>query len=372
MSGNARCRQCGRASLDDSLQNDLCNDCILTASTGPTPELKSETTDPFDEERSPLTEQPKCIGPFRILETLGHGGMGVVYLAEQKKPLRRKVAIKVIKFGMDTKEVVARFESERQALALMNHQNIARVFDAGATETGRPFFVMEYVQGVSISEYCDNLRLNTRQRLELFIPVCQAIQHAHQKGIIHRDIKPSNVLVTILDGRPVAKIIDFGVAKATNQRLTEKTLFTQHGHLVGTPEYMSPEQAEMSGLDVDTTTDVYSLGVMMYELLVGALPFDRKRLRKAAYDEMRRIIREEEPPTPTKRLSSLGNEAKQIADRRRTDVVSLQRQIQGDLDWITMKAMDKDRTRRYQSASELEADISRHFNDYGVPQKLDR
>jgi eukaryotic-like serine/threonine-protein kinase len=311
-------------------------------------------------------EQPDRIGPYKIMEALGEGGMGVVYLAEQTEPIRRRVALKVIKLGMDTREVIARFESERQALAMMNHPNIARAIDAGVTERGLPYFVMEYVAGIQLGEYCDKNRLNTRERLELFMPVCQAIQHAHQKGIIHRDIKPSNVLVTVLDGKPVPKVIDFGVAKATNQRLTEKTVYTQQGFLIGTPEYMSPEQAEMTGLEVDTTTDIYSLGVMLYELLVGALPFDSKALRNAGYDEIRRIIREQEPPRPTVRLQSLGDTAKEVAGRRHTDVDSLSRQLRGDLDWVTMKAMEKDRTRRYQSASELEADIQRHLNDEAV------
>ena len=287
--------------------------------------------------------------------------MGSVYLAEQEQPIRRKVALKVVKLGMDTKEVIARFESERQALAMMNHPNIAQVHDAGTTERGAPYFVMEHVAGIPITDYCDKHRLSTRERLEIFIPVCQAIQHAHQKGIIHRDIKPSNVLVAVQDGKPVPKIIDFGVAKATNQRLTEKTVFTQQGYLIGTPEYMSPEQAEMTGLDVDTTTDIYSLGVLLYQLLVGALPFDAGTLRRAGYDEIRRMIREEEPPKPTTRLSSLGQSAKEIAERRRTDVASLTKDLRGDLEWVTMKAMEKDRTRRYASSSELAADIERHL-----------
>jgi serine/threonine protein kinase/Tfp pilus assembly protein PilF len=309
---------------------------------------------------------PDRIGSYKILDFLGEGGMGVVYLAEQEQPIRRKVALKVIKLGMDTKEVIARFESERQALAMMNHPNIAQVHDAGTTERGAPYFVMEFVAGVPIADYCDRHRLSTRERLEIFIPVCQAIQHAHQKGIIHRDIKPSNVLVTVQDGKPVPKIIDFGVAKATNQRLTEKTVFTQQGYLIGTPDYMSPEQAEMSGLNVDTTTDIYSLGVLLYEMLVGALPFDPKTLRRAGFNEIRRIIREVDPPKPTTRLSGLGQLAKGIAERRHTDVVSLAKQLRGDIDWIAMKAMEKDRTRRYASSSELAADIERHLKNEPV------
>ncbi len=306
------------------------------------------------------------IGPYKVLEVLGEGGMGIVYLAEQEKPMRRRVALKIIRLGMDTREVIARFESERQALALMNHPNIAKVFDAGTTEQGRPYFVMEYVAGIPITEYCDKHRLSTPERLELFTQTCQAIQHAHQKGIIHRDIKPSNVLVSVQDGKGVPKVIDFGVAKATSQRLTEKTVFTQHGVLIGTLEYMSPEQAEMGGLDIDTTTDIYSLGVLLYTLLVGALPFDPKVLRKAGYNEMQRIIREEEPLKLSTRLSTLGEAAGEIANRRRTDTQSLRKQLRGDLDWIAMKAMEKSRIRRYAAASELAADIVRHLKNEPV------
>ena len=288
--------------------------------------------------------------------------MGAVYLAEQQAPHRR-VAVKVIKAGMDTRQVVARFEAERQALAMMDHPNIAMVFDAGMTRDGRPFFAMEYVAGVPITDYCDRHQLSTRGRLALFLHVCAAIQHAHQKGVIHRDVKPSNVLVTVAEGGPVPKVIDFGVAKATNQRLTEKTIFTQLGLLVGTPEYMSPEQAEMSGLDVDTTTDIYALGVLLYELLAGALPFDSARLRRAGYAEIQRIIREEEPAKPSTRLTTLGATAADVAKRRGTDLSSLARELRGDLDWITLKAMEKDRTRRYASASEFAADLCRHLAD---------
>ncbi|MHC4108277.1 MAG: serine/threonine protein kinase, partial [Planctomycetota bacterium] len=286
------------------------------------------------------------VGPYHLLQRVGEGGMGEVWLAEQGKPVRRQVALKLIKAGMDTKQVVARFESERQALALMNHPNIARVFDAGETEQGRPYFAMEYVKGVSIIEYCDTHRLRTRDRLELFVQVCEGVQHAHQKGVIHRDIKPSNVLVAIQDDRPVPKIIDFGVAKATEQRLTEKTMFTQLGALIGTPEYMSPEQADLTGLDVDTRTDVYSLGVLLYEMLVGVLPFDSKELRKAGFDEIRRRIREDEPSRPSTRVSTLGESAADSARNRKTDPGTLSRRLRGDLDWITMKALEKDRTRR--------------------------
>jgi non-specific serine/threonine protein kinase/serine/threonine-protein kinase len=306
------------------------------------------------------------VGPYHLLQRVGEGGMGEVWLAEQGKPVRRQVALKLIKAGMDTKQVVARFESERQALALMNHPNIARVFDAGETEQGRPYFAMEYVKGVSIIEYCDTHRLRTRDRLELFVQVCEGVQHAHQKGVIHRDIKPSNVLVAIQDDRPVPKIIDFGVAKATEQRLTEKTMFTQLGALIGTPEYMSPEQADLTGLDVDTRTDVYSLGVLLYEMLVGVLPFDSKELRKAGFDEIRRRIREDEPSRPSTRVSTLGESAADSARNRKTDPGTLSRRLRGDLDWITMKALEKDRTRRYGSPSEMAADIGRHLEDQPV------
>jgi non-specific serine/threonine protein kinase/serine/threonine-protein kinase len=301
------------------------------------------------------------IGPYRILSEIGHGGMGVVYEAEQEKPVHRRVALKLIKWGMDTKAVIARFESERQALALMNHPNIASVYDAGATEQGRPFFAMELVHGEPITEYCDKNRLTIKERLGLFIRVCEGVQHAHQKGIIHRDIKPSNILITIQDSKPVPKIIDFGVAKATSQRLTERTVYTELGQLIGTPEYMSPEQAEMTGIDIDTRTDVYSLGVVLYELLVGAQPFDAKTLRQARFDDMRRKIREDEPPKPSTRLSRLGEPSTTAAKNRRVELRSLERDLQGDLDWITMRALEKDRTRRYGSPSDLAADIERHL-----------
>jgi WD40 repeat protein/serine/threonine protein kinase len=310
---------------------------------------------------TPGASRPESIGPYRVLEVLGEGGMGVVYLAEQRAPVRRRVAVKLIKLGMDTRAVVARFEAERQALAVMDHPNIARVYDAGATADGRPYFVMEYVPGEPITDYCDRQRSSTAERLQLFIQLCQGVQHAHQKGIIHRDIKPTNVLVALQDGKPVPKIIDFGVAKATNQRLTEQTLYTERGQLVGTPEYMSPEQAEMAGVDIDTRTDIYSLGVLLYELLVGVLPFDSRTLRQAGYYEIQRIIREEEPPKPSTRLSGLGQESTEVAHKRRTELRALDRQLRRDLDWVTLKAMEKDRTRRYASASELAADLERYL-----------
>jgi eukaryotic-like serine/threonine-protein kinase len=299
------------------------------------------------------------IGPYHLLEKIGEGGMGEVWVAEQHKPLHRRVALKLIKAGMDTRQVIARFESERQALALMDHPAIAKVFDAGETEDGRPYFVMEYVQGIPVTTYCDKNQLTTGDRLALFRQICEGVQHAHQKAIIHRDLKPSNILVAIQDGVAVPKIIDFGVAKATAQTLTERTMYTELGVLIGTPEYMSPEQAEMSGQNVDTRTDVYSLGAILYELLVGALPFDPKDLRRAGFDEIRRKIREEDPPKPSTKLSTMGEASATQARNRRTERVTLIRQIRGDLDWITMKALEKDRTRRYGSPSDLAADIER-------------
>ena len=284
------------------------------------------------------------IGPYKLLEQIGEGGMGIVYMAEQTQPVRRKVAMKIIKPGMDTKQVIARFEAERQALAMMDHPNIAKVLDAGATESGRPYFVMELVRGIPITEYCDQHRLSIPERLDLFMRVCQAVQHAHQKGIIHRDIKPGNVLVTSLDGVPVPRIIDFGIAKATGQSLTEKTLFTGFAQLIGTPLYMSPEQAEMSAVDIDTRSDIYSLGVLLYELLTGTTPFDRDTFRTAALDEIRRMIREDEPPKPSTRLGALGATLTTVSENRQTDSRKLDRSLRGELDWIVMKALEKDRT----------------------------
>ncbi|MHC4989945.1 MAG: serine/threonine-protein kinase, partial [Planctomycetota bacterium] len=286
------------------------------------------------------------IDRYRLLELIGQGGFGVVYMADQKEPVRRKVALKIIKLGMDTKQVIARFDAERQALAMMEHPNIARVFDAGATASGRPYFVMELVRGVPITEYCDTENLTTRERLDLIVSVCHAVQHAHQKGIIHRDLKPTNILVTAHDDRPVPKIIDFGVAKATNRELTDQTLFTEFRQFIGTPEYMSPEQAQMSGLDVDTRSDVYALGVLLYELLTGTTPFDARELRSAGMNELQRIIREQEPPKPSTRLSTLGDSLAGIAKHRGDDPAHLARSLKGDLDCIVMKALEKNRTRR--------------------------
>jgi serine/threonine protein kinase/tetratricopeptide (TPR) repeat protein len=313
-----------------------------------------------------LGESPgTVIGPYKLLQQIGEGGMGVVWMAEQEQPVRRKVALKIIKPGMDSRQVIARFEAERQALALMNHHNIARVLDAGTTDSGRPFFVMELIHGVPITKFCDQNQLTPRERLELFVPICQAIQHAHQKGIIHRDVKPSNVLVTLYDGEPVPKIIDFGVAKAIEQQLTERTLFTQYGTILGTFEYMSPEQAEMSALGVDTRSDIYSLGVLLYELLTGSTPLERQRLRDASYPEIVRWICEEEPPRPSTRL---GNSATlpAVAAARKTEPAKLTKLFRGELDWIVLKALDKDRNRRYESASSLAADVQRYLHDEPV------
>jgi serine/threonine protein kinase/tetratricopeptide (TPR) repeat protein len=313
-----------------------------------------------------LREGPGArIGPYKLLELIGEGGFGSVFMAEQEHPVRRRVALKIIKLGMDTRQVVARFEQERQALAMMEHSNIARVYDAGATETGRPYFVMELVKGDPIVAYCDRNSLSIPERLELFAQVCAAVQHAHTKGVIHRDLKPSNILVSTQDGRPNAKIIDFGIAKATGAQLTDKTLFTEHRALVGTPEYMSPEQAEGS-LDIDTRTDVYSLGVLLYELLTGTTPFSGKELRSAAYAEIQRIIREVEPPRPSTRITRSSKTLASVAAQRRTQPAKLGAIIRGELDWVVMKALEKDRARRYESPSSLEADVRRYLSGEAV------
>jgi serine/threonine protein kinase len=322
----------------------------------------------------PFRERPGAvIGPYKLLEQIGEGGFGVVFMAEQTDPVRRKVALKVLKPGMDTRQVVARFEAERQALAIMDHPNIAKVFDGGATASGRSYFVMELVKGTPITEFCDQSRLSVRERLELFVCVCHAVQHAHQKGIIHRDLKPSNVLVTVHDITPVVKVIDFGVAKALGQELTDKTLFTGFAQIIGTPLYMSPEQAGESGLDVDTRSDIYSVGVLLYELLTGTTPFEKERFKEASYDEIRRIIREEEPPRPSTRVShtwrieGTAQSAENKTSNRRGASRSTLRALRfQELDWIAMKALEKDRSRRYETASAFAADVQRYLNDEAV------
>ncbi|MHC5005761.1 MAG: serine/threonine protein kinase [Planctomycetota bacterium] len=301
------------------------------------------------------------IGPYKLLSLLGQGAFGDVYVAEQTGPVRRNVALKIVKLGMDTRQVVARFEAERQALALMEHPHIAKVYEAGSTESGRPYFAMEHVPGVPISEYCDRHRLSIKQRLRLFLLVCDAVQHAHQKGIIHRDVKPSNVLVKMVGDQPVPKVIDFGIAKATGYSLTELTLFTDRGQLIGTPEYMSPEQAEVSASNVDTRADIYSLGVVLYELLAGTLPFEAGVLRSGTLQDIQSRIREQQPPRPSTCIKALATGSAEAARCRRTTPHTLRRRLKGELDWITMKAMEKDRSRRYATVSELAGDVKRHL-----------
>ena len=347
-------------------------DRFLRENCGEDPELRTlvegrlrdhvEKDDPSETRavRQSTEKPPTIAGSYKLREKIGEGAFGEVWAAEQTSPVSRRVAIKVLKTGMDTKAVLARFEAERQALALMDHPNIARVLDAGETERGRPFFVMDLIQGDPITSYCDRRRLSTTERLELFVQVCQAIQHAHTKGVIHRDVKPSNVLVAEVDGKAVPKVIDFGIAKATAQALTERTLFTMQGQIVGTPSYMSPEQADLSGIGVDTRTDVYSLGVLLYELLTGTLPFDARALLRLGFEAMCKAIQEEEPPKPSTRISSLGAHASAAAERRRTEPTRLTRIVRGELDWITMRALEKDPGRRYQSAIALVEDLERY------------
>jgi len=354
------CSKCG-AELEPSAEPAPCPACLLEAGLSFLPEEPKATV-------VPITEKPgDRIGRYKLLQPVGEGGCGVVYMAEQTEPVRRRVALKVIKLGMDTKQVIARFEAERQALALMDHPNIAKVLDAGATEAGRPYFVMELVRGIKITEFCDEKSVPTADRLKLFTQVCQAIQHAHQKGVIHRDIKPSNILVTVNDGVPVPKIIDFGIAKATAGPLTDKTFFTAFEQFIGTPAYMSPEQAEMTSLDIDTRTDIYSLGVLLYELLTGRPPFDPSELLQSGLDEMRRTIREKEPDRPSTRLSTMAEgELTTVAKHRHTEAPRLIHLVRGDLDWIVMKCLEKDRARRYETANGLASDIQRHLNDEPV------
>jgi serine/threonine protein kinase/tetratricopeptide (TPR) repeat protein len=348
--------------MDSGDPAELCPMCLIQGALGSSviDEARSETAAPA------TAAAGDDFGRYRIIRPLGEGGMGTVYLAEQREPIRRRVALKVVKLGMDTAQVLARFTNERQALAMMDHPNIAQIFDAGATAGGRPYFVMEYIEGSPITRYCDHKRLITRDRLVLFLTVCRAVQHAHQKGVIHRDLKPSNVLVTEQDGTPVPKVIDFGIAKATDKWAFENTLLTQCGQVVGTPEYASPEQADAVTGEVDERSDTYSLGVLLYELLTGAVPFDTTTLRSAGLAEMLRIIREEEPPSLPRKVTSLGAAAGEVAARRQTDPVSLRRLVDGDLNWIALKALEKTRERRYPSVSELAADLQRHLDNRPV------
>jgi eukaryotic-like serine/threonine-protein kinase len=357
------CTHC-EAELGSGDPAGLCPNCLIHGAFDSAMDSDEFRTATIDTATAPTSDDD--FGRYQIVRPLGEGGMGTVYLAEQREPIRRRVALKVVKLGMDTGQVLARFAKERQALAMMDHPNIARIFDAGATPKGRPYFVMEYIEGVPITQYCDAKRMTIGQRLEVFLSVCRAVEHAHQKGVIHRDLKPSNVLVTEQEGKPLAKVIDFGIAKATDQWAIENTLITQFGEMVGTPEYASPEQAAVMTADVDETSDVYSLGVLLYELLIGTVPFDAARMRQAGLAGMLRIIREEEASPLSRKLSSMGATATGIAAHRQTDAASLRRLVDGDLNWITMKALEKTRERRYASVAALAADIQRHMEDRPV------
>src|SRR5689334_21849857 len=340
------CPQCGEELTSGDPAN-LCPNCLIQGAFDTSLGVEESGTETIS--AAPAAADDDDFGRYAILRVLGEGGMGTVYLAEQLEPIRRRAALKVVKLGMDTAQVLARFNNERQALAMMDHLNIAQIFDAGATAKGRPYFVMEYIEGAPITQYCDGKRMTTRERLALFLAVCRAVQHAHQKGVIHRDLKPSNVLVTEQDSAPVPKVIDFGIAKATDKWAVENTLLTQFGQIVGTPEYASPEQADTMTGEIDETSDVYSLGVLLYELLIGAVPFDMATLRNAGLAEMLRMIREDEAPSLQRKLTSMGAAASDIAARRQTDPVSLRRLVDGDLNSITMKALEKARERRYAS-----------------------
>jgi eukaryotic-like serine/threonine-protein kinase len=348
------CRTCG-AQLTGAAVEGLCPQCMLQEVLGQPDQADSMLP------AGSMEDEGASVGRYKLREKLGEGGFGVVWVADQRRPVRRRVALKIIKLGMDTKQVIARFEAERQALARMDHPNIAKVLDAGATETGRPYFVMELIKGIPITQYCDEEKLGTQDRLDLFMKVCHAVQHSHQKGIIHRDIKPSNIMITLHDGVPVPKVIDFGIAKATQQELTEKTIYTRYSQFIGTPAYMSPEQVEMSGLDIDTRSDIYSLGVLLYELLTGNTPFDTQELLQSGLDEMRKVIREQEPVRPSTRLSQLLSQSgtsSKLATRHSS--------LATDLDWIVMKCLEKDRKRRYESANGLAMDLKRHLDNETV------